>query len=197
MILQILIQKVLQHIVMLYQLGSLIGIEPLKREITLRKRLVISSATILLSKWEDGFLKSLAGQISELRVKNHLNQARIARECAHWIKSSAQVKALTNVGAGQNLFHISSPSGNGMAIQGSSNFTASGLGETASNILEMNKVASPTLFLINQTLKPPTKPLSRPSPKLHIGTIFSPVAKPHHWKASLSKKMCAPTISAK
>ena len=112
---------------------SIYGYSALKKELS-----GLSDARIILSKWDDGFLQSLAGQISELRVKNHLNQAQIARECADWIKKLAQVKALTHVGAGQNLFHVTNPSGGALAIQGSSNFTASGLGETASDILEMN-----------------------------------------------------------
>ena len=55
-------------------LFSIYGYSVLKRELS-----GLSEARILLSKWDDGFLQSLAGQISELRIKNHLNQARIAK----------------------------------------------------------------------------------------------------------------------
>lgn len=114
-------------------LFSIYGYAALKKELG-----GLSETRLILSKWDDEYLKTLCGQLNELRLKNHLDQPRIAKECAAWIQKHAQIKALIGVGAGQNLFHVSNQNNSSFGIQGSSNFTASGLGETKSDVLEMN-----------------------------------------------------------
>lgn len=114
-------------------LFSIYGYAALKKELG-----GLSETRLILSKWDDEYLKTLSGQLNELRLKNHLDQPRIAKECAAWIQKHAQIKALIGVSAGQNLFHVSNQNNSSFGIQGSSNFTASGLGETKSDVLEMN-----------------------------------------------------------
>lgn len=115
-------------------LFSIYGYAALKKELS-----ALSETRLILSEWNDNYLQTLSGQLNELRLKNHLDQPRIAKECAAWIQQKyTQVKALTDVGAGQNFFHILNPNDHSFGLQGSSNFTASGLGETKSDVLEMN-----------------------------------------------------------
>jgi ERCC4-related helicase len=120
-------------------LFSIYGYAALKKELA-----SLSEARLIISRWDDSYLQALSGESSEMRLKNHLDQARIARECATWIQKQAQIKALRGVGAGQNLFHLDNQSNEAFGIQGSSNFTASGLGETKSDILEMNLAVTDT-----------------------------------------------------
>lgn len=121
------------------KLSVLCGLFSIYGYATLKKELAsVSEARLIISRWDDSYLQTLSGQSSEMRLKNHLDQARIARECAVWLQKQAQVKSLLGVGAGQNLFHLANQNGEAFGIQGSSNFTAAGLGETKSDVLEMN-----------------------------------------------------------
>jgi ERCC4-related helicase len=110
---------------------SIYGYSALKRELK-----DISGVRMLLSKWDDDALLGLVGSQSEIKLKNNLNQARIASECAKWLSKSVQIKSSVAPIA-QNLFHVANNSGS-FAVQGSSHFTASGLGETKSEAFEMN-----------------------------------------------------------
>ena len=112
---------------------SIYGYVALKKELSL-----LTDARLLLSKWDDNTLLAVAGNLDEIRLKNRLDQAQIAKECAVWIQEDVQVKTLSGIGVTQNLFHISDRDNNAFCIQGSSSFTASGLGETKSDTLEMN-----------------------------------------------------------
>lgn len=112
---------------------SIYGFQALKKELS-----KVSDVRLLLSNWYNDSNNTLAGSLSELRLKNQLNQARIAKECAAWLEKNIQVKALSeNTHINQNLFHLAKES-ESFAIQGSSNFTASGLGETKSENYEIN-----------------------------------------------------------
>ena len=80
----------------------------------------------------------LNGDDNETRLRNALNQSKVARECASWIANKAQVKVIQRPGAvTQTLYHTSGDSLN-FAIQGSSNFTTTGLGYTESGSFDMN-----------------------------------------------------------
>jgi len=114
-------------------LFSIYGYASLKKELT-----ALSETRLILSKWDDTYLQVLSGQLNEIRLKNHLDQPCVARECAAWVQKQAQVRALIGISAGQNLFHIANRNDEPFGVQGSSNFTASGLGETKSDVLEMN-----------------------------------------------------------
>jgi len=114
-------------------LFSIYGYSTLKKELA-----SLSEARLIISRWDDTYLQALSGQSSEMRLKNHLDQARIARECTIWVQKQAQIKSLFGVGVGQNLFHVANQNNDAFGIQGSSNFTAAGLGETKSDVLEMN-----------------------------------------------------------
>jgi SNF2 family DNA or RNA helicase len=74
-----------------------------------------------------------------LKLQNRLEQKRVARECADWIRSKAQIRSVkqTNLLHGK-MYHIAH---NGMedAIMGSSNFTVRGLGlGDSDNNIELN-----------------------------------------------------------
>jgi hypothetical protein len=121
------------------KLSVLCGLFSIYGYATLKKELAsVSEARLIISRWDDSYLQALSGQSSEMRLKNHLDQSRIAKECAVWLQKQAQIKALLGVGAGQNLFHLANQNSEAFGIQGSSNFTAAGLGETKSDVLEMN-----------------------------------------------------------
>ena len=107
----------------------------------LRKELFkLSDSRLLLTDWQDQTLQSLVGTDAEVRLTNQLNQRRIARECAEWIKGKVEVKASRELHqSGQNLIHLmTSDSSDHFAVHGSFTLTPTGLGEVRSNGLQMN-----------------------------------------------------------
>jgi len=77
----------------------------------------------------------LYGEPEEKKFKNQLQQVKIARECAKWIKEKVQVREVKMNGVVPfNLYHID----NDTAITGSSNFSSVGLGYTNSSTFAMN-----------------------------------------------------------
>jgi ERCC4-related helicase len=75
-----------------------------------------------------------------LSLKNRLQQNRVARECAEWIRERAEIRSviLPNFLHGK-LYHIEN-NGVEKAIMGSSNFTVNGLGLGSSRNVELNLV---------------------------------------------------------
>lgn len=76
-----------------------------------------------------------------LQLSNRLQQKRIARECAEWIKNKVHIKTVkqSNLLHGK-MYHIDN-GGVEEAILGSSNFTVRGLGlGTAGNNIELNLI---------------------------------------------------------
>lgn len=74
-----------------------------------------------------------------LELSNKLNQKRVARECAEWIRKKVSIKTIrqTNLLHGK-MYHINN-SGVEEAVVGSSNFTVKGLGlGKAGNNIELN-----------------------------------------------------------
>lgn len=114
-------------------LFSIYGFHSLKKELS-----NVPETRLLLSKWDNESIKILAGGLPETRFKNRLDQAKIAKDCANWLSKTVKVKSLSGLGSNQNIFHVQNPSGNSLGIQGSSSFTASGLGEVKSDFFEMN-----------------------------------------------------------
>lgn len=84
--------------------------------------------------------KSLSGTDLEVKFRNELNQAKIARECADWIRSKVDMKSLKLPMAQGNLIHVQNKNDDSIAIQGTSHFTSSGLGYTYSSNYEMNSL---------------------------------------------------------
>lgn len=104
----------------------------------------IDSVRLLLSRTKanvdanDHLNISLTGDDNETRLRNKLNQSKIARECANWIESKSQVNITQRSGAvSQTLYHVAGDTSN-LAIQGSSHFTTAGLGYTESSSFDMN-----------------------------------------------------------
>jgi len=79
----------------------------------------------------------LLGGPEERRFRNALTAAGVARQLDQWLARSAEVRA-TRAMVPHSLFHLRSPNGNTTAIQGSSSFTAPGLGLTPSDRFELN-----------------------------------------------------------
>jgi SNF2 family DNA or RNA helicase len=76
-----------------------------------------------------------------LQLKNRLEQRRVARECAEWIKKKVDIRSIrqANLMHGK-MYHIAN-GGVEEAILGSSNFTVSGLGVAGqNNNIELNLV---------------------------------------------------------
>ncbi|MBB6453205.1 ERCC4-related helicase [Salirhabdus euzebyi] len=88
----------------------------------------------------------LSGSDLEIKLRNELTQAKIAKECAEWIKAKVQMKSLTSPMTQSRLYHIENKDGSSVAIQGSSDFTSSGLGYTYSPSLEMNTLMDEPLL---------------------------------------------------
>ena len=105
-------------------------------------RLLLTSAGIVASDMPDSVsFPALAGDEFERRLQNRLQQKTIARECARWLQDKVDVRLVTTPGrVNQALFHVTADStqDSAMAMQGSSPFTASGLGYTPSARHDMN-----------------------------------------------------------
>lgn len=93
----------------------------------------------LLSQWDSAAPISITGSVDEQRLKNALDQRRIARDSLNWMRKNVQIKAFRGIGAPtQNLFHVDNGTSGSFAIQGSSHFTATGLGTVKSPSFDMN-----------------------------------------------------------
>ena len=95
-------------------------------------------------------IPGLVGSDADRRLRNTLNLAHTARQCAQWLEKRARIRRASSP-VPQNLFHIQNPSGQSVAIHGSSNFTTSGLGFAPSNGFDMNTLtdaAEPTQGLL-------------------------------------------------
>ncbi|MDH5637442.1 MAG: SNF2-related protein, partial [Nitrospinota bacterium] len=121
-------------------LFSIYGFESLKKELQNidALRLVLSQNPVNRNLQEAG-IATLSGDRFELRFKNRLNQAQVAKECAAWMKEKAEIRTATNPTAiSQNLFHVQEGNGEAIAIQGSSEFTSTGFGYTETDRYHMN-----------------------------------------------------------
>lgn len=117
-------------------LFSIYGYQALARELGQVEsvRLVLPAASAA-----DGLefrVSALAGSAADRRLRNGLDLARIARECAQWLDQKAEVRAATSP-IPQNLIHAANPNG-GFAVHGSATFTTTGLGTAPSSGFEMN-----------------------------------------------------------
>ncbi|HPE59210.1 MAG TPA: SNF2-related protein [Thiolinea sp.] len=119
----------------LSSLFTIYGYAALKKELG-----KLSGSRLLLTDWQHQTLQSLVGTEAEVRLSNQLNQRRIARECAKWIRGKVEVKASREPHqSSQNLIHLmTNGSGDHFAVHGSATLTPTGLGEVRSNGLQMN-----------------------------------------------------------
>lgn len=112
-------------------LFSIYGYSILKKQLAragILRLLIPSNDTPVNTGNEPSFrLAGLAGSKADRRFRNSLNMAKVARECAEWLKRKADVKAVS-LPVPQNLFHVENPDGSATAINGSSPFTSAGLG---------------------------------------------------------------------
>lgn len=115
---------------------SVFGFSALKFELS-----KIHHLRILLTRPDAALPLPLAGTAEEIGLKNELNLQRIAAECADWVRKKAQVRQLAGSPIAQNIFHIQPPAGEAVAVAGTSDFTAAGLGVVRSSNLAMNTVA--------------------------------------------------------
>lgn len=95
---------------------------------------------------KSGREKRLSGSELEIKMRNELTQAKIAKECADWISTKVKMKSLTSPLIQNRLFHIENKDGTSVAIQGTSDFTSSGLGYTYSPNLHMNSLMDEPLL---------------------------------------------------
>ena len=118
----------------LSKLFSIYGYAVLRKELN-----DLPEIRFLLSEWGDFHLQSLIGSESTRGLINKLDQKRLAHDCAAWLSEKVEARALIGQGRiSQNLFHVENREQCSFAIQGSSDFTATGLGQVKSDIYLMN-----------------------------------------------------------
>ncbi|MCD4751967.1 MAG: DEAD/DEAH box helicase family protein [Anaerolineaceae bacterium] len=82
--------------------------------------------------------RKISGNEFEIKLRNEMRQAHIARECAQWAREKVEFKSLRRPNpAQQRLIHIDNQ-GEDVAINGSVDFTTDGLGITHSNRVDIN-----------------------------------------------------------
>jgi ERCC4-related helicase len=120
-------------------LFSIYGFDVLKKELNRVDQVRLLFSKIQNVPGDNLPLPGLNGDAFERRFKNQLNQHQIAKECADWLTKKAEIKRVNNpYSVNQNLFHVQKAPGSAVAIQGSSNFTTSGLGFSESDKYDMN-----------------------------------------------------------
>lgn len=82
--------------------------------------------------------KKMSGNEFEIKLRNEMKQAAIAKECAEWLKNKAEIKSLKQANPAQpRLVYIENPDDN-VSINGTVDFTSDGLGITPSNRIDSN-----------------------------------------------------------
>jgi hypothetical protein len=82
--------------------------------------------------------KKISGNEFEIKLRNEMKQAAIAKECAEWLEKKAEIKSLKQANPAQpRLVYIENPEDN-VSINGTVDFTSDGLGITPSNRLDSN-----------------------------------------------------------
>ncbi len=82
--------------------------------------------------------KRISGTEYEIKLRNELTQLRVAKECADWIRSKVEFRSLKKSDLSRaRAIHVSNKD-NDFIVQGTLDFTSSGLGFSNSNKLEMN-----------------------------------------------------------
>lgn len=82
--------------------------------------------------------KKISGNEFEIKLRNEMNQAAIAKECAQWLEKKAEIKSLRQANPAQpRLVYIENPE-DSVSINGTVDFTSDGLGITPSKRLDSN-----------------------------------------------------------
>lgn len=82
--------------------------------------------------------RDIFGNEFELKLRNEMKQGHIAKECAEWLKSKAEIKSFKNINTAQpRMIYIDNPDEH-VLINGSVDFTTDGLGITRSNRSDFN-----------------------------------------------------------
>lgn len=115
--------------------------EALKKELSKTKdvRFLFSSS---FSDPQSHASRFISSENEERKFKNDLRHVKIAKECAQWFQEKVKAKETKTSGILPfNMVHVDNPSGS-IAIQGSSNFSTTGLGYTYSNAFHMNTLVT-------------------------------------------------------
>lgn len=92
--------------------------------------------------------QKLSGNEFEIKLRNEMTQAAIARECAEWLKNKAEIKSFKQANSAQpRMIYIDNPEEHSV-IQGTVDFTTDGLGITPSNRVDTNL----SMYGIGQTI---------------------------------------------
>lgn len=82
--------------------------------------------------------KMVSGNEFEIKLRNEMKQAAIAKECADWLQKKAEMKSLKQANPAQpRLVYIENLEEN-VSINGTVDFTSDGLGITPSNRIDSN-----------------------------------------------------------
>ncbi len=80
----------------------------------------------------------LSGTEFEIKLRNELTQSKIAKECAEWIRNKVEFRSMMKSDASQTrAIHVSNPKEE-FVVQGSIDFTATGIGAVPSRKLDLN-----------------------------------------------------------
>ncbi|HJK78863.1 MAG TPA: helicase-related protein [Methanocorpusculum sp.] len=91
--------------------------------------------------------RKLQGNEFEIKLRNEMKQAVIARECADWIRRKVEIKSLRRSNPAQfRLIHLENPDGETISINGTVDFTTDGLGITPSTRNDSNTCMYGTQF---------------------------------------------------
>ncbi|MEG2072662.1 MAG: helicase-related protein [Oscillospiraceae bacterium] len=91
--------------------------------------------------------QTVAGNEFEIRLRNEMKQAAIARECAQWLRTKAEIKSLKKPNSAQmRMICVDNHDDSSVAINGTVDFTTDGLGLTPSNRFDCNTCMYGTEF---------------------------------------------------
>lgn len=82
--------------------------------------------------------KRIFGNEYEIKLRNEMKQAAIAKECAEWVRNKVQVRSLKKTNTAQPRLIYVDNGDDELAINGTVDFTSDGLGFTPSDRLDMN-----------------------------------------------------------
>ncbi|QGU95455.1 hypothetical protein GOM49_10460 [Clostridium bovifaecis] len=87
---------------------------------------------------EKNYEKKFSGNEFEIKLRNELNQASVAKECAKWLEDKVDIKSFKQPNPAQQRLIYLENKNNHMSINGTVDFTTDGLGFSASNRVDMN-----------------------------------------------------------
>jgi SNF2 family DNA or RNA helicase len=82
--------------------------------------------------------RSISGNEFEIKLKNEMKQAAIAKECAKWLEEKVEIKSLRRPNPAQPRLVYIENQDDTLAINGTVDFTTDGLGLTSSSRIDYN-----------------------------------------------------------